>query len=201
MGIGAALAARYDTTPRGVYEHHLSELKQTLMIDDCYLPFNKRAMTPAMAGITAKVGERDAAVVYDGFDRTVGGDAHLLEFAFGEELEITLPEARALSEIRFTFDSDINRDTFTDMPNNFKTYPMRCNRWLKEKLQRLPDTLMRDFDVLVDDGSGWKKLASVTDNYRRQWKFSGDVTAKAIKLVPKCAYGADTARVYSVILK
>ena len=201
MGIGAALASRYDTTPRGVYEHHLSELKQTLMIDDCYLPFNKRALTPAMAGITAKVGERDAAVVYDGFDRTVGGDAHLLEFAFGEELVITLPEARALSEIRFTFDSDINRDTFVGVRNNHKTYPMRCNRWLDEQPMRLPDTLMRDFDVLVDDGSGWKKLASVMDNYRRQWKFCGDVTAKAIKLVPKCAYGADTARVYSVILK
>ncbi len=201
MGTAAAIATRYGTTPRGVYENHLAELKQTLMIDDCYLPFNRRALTPVMEGISAKVGDRDAAVVYDGIDRTLDGDAHLLEFVFGEELVITLPEVRSLSEIRFTFDSDLNRDSFADVHYHHKDYPMRCNRYLNEKLLGLPATLMRDFDVLVEDGGAWKKIACVKDNYRRQWIYEGAVMTNAIKLVPKCAYGADTARVYGVILK
>ncbi len=38
IGTAAALAARCDTTPRGVYQQHIAELQQTLLKDGCYLP-------------------------------------------------------------------------------------------------------------------------------------------------------------------
>ena len=202
MGTAAAIAIREGITPRGVYEKHIGELKQTLMEDDCYLPFNRRALTPVMEGITASVGDKDASVLFDGADRTLDGETHLLECAFGDEIELTLPEVRELSSIAFIFDSDINRDSFKDVNNNFKTYPMRCNTFLNEKLMGLPETLMRDFELFIDSGDGeYKSCAEVKDNYRRLWKLDGKFAAKRIKLIPKQAYGAESARIYSVILK
>ncbi|MCI8387426.1 MAG: FAD-dependent oxidoreductase [Clostridiales bacterium] len=202
MGTAAAIAINRDTTPRGVYENYIDELKQTLMEDDCYLPFNRRSLTPAMEGAKASVGGKDAAVLFDGVDRTIDGESHLLECAFGDDIEITLPESRKLSKIAFIFDSDINRDSFTGVNGHFKTYPMRCNTELHEKLLGLPDTLLRDFDLYIDSGDGEYKLAAeVKDNYRRLWSLEGELEAKRIKLTPKSAYGAENAHVYSVILK
>ena len=41
-GTAAALAVRWGEGPDGVYRHHLRELQQALMDDDCYLPFRPR---------------------------------------------------------------------------------------------------------------------------------------------------------------
>jgi hypothetical protein len=202
MGTAASIAIREGVTPRGVYEKYIGELKQTLMEDDCYLPFNRRALTPVMEGISAAVCGRDASVLFDGYDRTIENESHLLECSFGNEIEITLPEIRKLSSISFIFDSDINRDSFVGVNNHYKTYPMRCNTFKGEKLLNLPDTLMRDFELYVDSGDGEYRLVSeVSDNYRRLWKIDGKFDAKRLKLIPKRSYGSETARIYSVILK
>lgn len=37
-GTAAALCIQYDTSPRGIYETHISELQQTLLRDDQYIP-------------------------------------------------------------------------------------------------------------------------------------------------------------------
>nr|WP_321268640.1 FAD-dependent oxidoreductase [uncultured Sulfurimonas sp.] len=42
VGTAAAIAVRDSLTPREVYQKRIGELKQTLMDDDCYLPWNGR---------------------------------------------------------------------------------------------------------------------------------------------------------------
>ncbi len=42
VGTAASIAVKYSLTPRGVYGEKIEELKQMLMDDDSYLPFNKR---------------------------------------------------------------------------------------------------------------------------------------------------------------
>ena len=202
MGTAAAMAVRYDTTPRGIYESHIAELKQTLMEDDCWLPFNRRALSPVMEGVRAEVSGRDASIIFDGLDRVIDGEDHKLEMGFGESLEITLPEPRKLTELRFIFDSDLNRDSLEKgVPECARDYPMRCNRQLGEKLVGLPATLLRDFEVFADDGSGeYKPISEVRDNYKRLWALKCGFTAKRIKLVPLRAYGAASAGIYSAII-
>ena len=46
-GTAAAIAVRRGLTPRGVYESALEELRQTLMDDDCFLPYATREI-PAL---------------------------------------------------------------------------------------------------------------------------------------------------------
>ena len=54
-GTAAAVAIAHATNPRGVYEHHLEELQQTLLYDDAYLPGVTRRPTEvtARAGLAA----------------------------------------------------------------------------------------------------------------------------------------------------
>ncbi len=196
-GTAAAIAVRYGVTPRGVYESHIGELKQTLMEDDCYLPFNVRALAPVMDGASVTVAGRDASVLLDGSDRTIGEDAHLLVSDFGEKIEIALPEARRVSTVEFIFDSDINRDSFEGVRSCYKDHPLRCNVFLGEPLAHLPNPLMRDFDVYADG----EKIAEVRDNWRRLWRLDGEWNAKAITLVPLRAWGEEKSHVYSVVVK
>ena len=39
------------------------------------------------------------------------------------------------------------------------------------------------------------------DNYTRLWRYEEPLRVKRLKLVPESAYGAEKARVFSVILK
>ncbi len=205
MGTAAAIAVAHETSPRGVYENHIGELKQTLMENDCWLPFNRRALTPVMGGITAKAGEADASVLFDGYDREIGGESHRYTGRLGEAIDIELPRARRVQSLSVIFDSDINRDSSEGeeyWDRMYRRYPARHNTFRGEKLQVLPAPLMRDFEVLADAGDGeFRPLISVTDNYRRLWKceIGGDV--KAIRLIPMRTWGTDEARIYSVILK
>lgn len=203
LGTAAAIAIREKISPRGVYEGFVGELRQTLMEDDCYLPFTHRGLSAVMEGASAFVNGEDASVLFDGFDRTVGGEKHILTVNAGDEIEITLPETRGLSEVAFIFDSDINRNTYTGkLPNGIKRYPMRCNTSLNEELVGLPKTLVKDFRLYVDSGDGEYRLVSdVKDNYRRLWKLCGRLSAKRLKLVPDSTYGSEKVGIYSVILK
>ena len=64
-GAGAALAIKYNTTPRGVAKDHVHELQQTLLRDDCYLPFVKRDIPELTlkGNLTAQDGDPAALVI------------------------------------------------------------------------------------------------------------------------------------------
>ena len=74
VGTAASIAVREGTTPRGVYEGHVAELKQTLMDDDCYLPWNVRAVPELTRAATLTASEGDPEPLRNGFDRPVGDD-------------------------------------------------------------------------------------------------------------------------------
>lgn len=49
VGTAAAIAVREGSGPRGVYQHHLTELQTTLMDDDAWLPFSRRPISQLTA--------------------------------------------------------------------------------------------------------------------------------------------------------
>ena len=83
-----------------------------------------------------------------------------------------------------------------------KDYPMRCNRSLDEKFVHLPSTLMKSFEIFLDDGDGeWKPLSKVDGNIKRLWRAAIDRGVKRIRVIPTEAHGAEKAGIYSVIVK
>jgi len=76
-GTAAAIAARYRTAPRGVYQSHLSELQQALVKDGCYLMGIRNADEKDLAlraTVTASSAAPGAAAgnVINGWNRVVG---------------------------------------------------------------------------------------------------------------------------------
>ena len=73
-GTAAAIALREGITPREVYTlGFVPELQQTLMEDDCYLPFRKRALTSLDGRMRSSISDMEnAEALRSGVDRAVG---------------------------------------------------------------------------------------------------------------------------------
>jgi len=72
VGAAASLAVRDGLSPRGVYERRIGELKQTLMDDDCYLPWNVRELPELTKRADLTAAEGDPEPLRNGVDRPVG---------------------------------------------------------------------------------------------------------------------------------
>ena len=67
VGTAAALAVRHNTDPRGIWENHIEELRDTLMEQDQYIPFTTRKVSPL--SLAAKVSHE---ALRNGHDRSFG---------------------------------------------------------------------------------------------------------------------------------
>lgn len=115
VGTAAALCKKYGCNPHGV-EAHMTELQQTLLRDDCYIPGFKNedpADLARRAAVTASSEKLAANNVINGVSRTVGEDANCWQSdgiaADGEVLTLALDQAHAVSQVRVTFDPDLNK--------------------------------------------------------------------------------------------
>lgn len=196
VGTAVAIAIRDGLMPRGVYEQRIGELKQTLIQDDCYLPWNKREVTPLMQTVNI-TGSGDVSMLTDGVERPVDGVDHAYVCHPGEEIRLTLPQPTQLSALRMVTDSDLNRETFPEnIEHNWKIFPMKCHVRLGAADVRVPATILRDFEVYADG----RLVCAETNNYQRLVKIPLNLTAKEIILVPRATWGAEQVRLYALEL-
>ncbi len=188
VGTAASIAVREGVTPRGVYEAYVDELQQTLMDDDCYLPWQVRQVPELTqsAGLTASEG--DPEPLRNGLDRPTddadngwtGGLCSWVEYRFDTPSRV--------KQLRFTFDSDLNRRD----KNSVAAYP------LDMPTVAPPAPLVRAFRIeALDEAGQWSTVARVDDNYQRLVRVPVDVTTRAIRFIPETTWGADAAHVFA----
>jgi hypothetical protein len=183
VGTAAAIAVRNRTTPRGVYEHHLDELQDTLQWQDQFIPWRDRKITAL-----SKEGRISHEVLRDGMDRIRLDGGHGAWLKPGETTDYTFSGEKSFSGVRLVVDTNMND-----------------NRWLvwwigPKKARRLPDEMPRDFDVQVKVGKEWKTLATIRDNFRRwiELRFDSPVKGEACRVVWHRSWGETTnQRVFS----
>ena len=80
------------------------------------------------------------------------------------------------------------------------TFDTDINRHSRAALFRYPDCV-KHYDVLIPDGSGWRRIAGEEDNYmrRRVLRFA-PVRTDRVRLSMLQTNGARSARVYEVRL-
>lgn len=110
-GTAACLAVKYNTTPRGVYRHHIEELQQELLKDGCYLlgvknnDKNDIALTAQVAA-SSHLKDMDPGKVINGFSRVIGEDRNAwapnLKTPGPHWLKLTLPRATRINTIHVT---------------------------------------------------------------------------------------------------
>lgn len=186
-GTAAALAIKHDTSPRGVYENHLSEFQSTLMDDDCWLPGVVRPISRiARSGELHGKGEGLSRLL-DGLDRDRKNEPHAYVGALNEPVEYRWSEPVSVEGVRLVFDSNLNND---------KRQPCSCPQ--KGDRCLVPQTLVKVFRIEVLEGSGqWKTVHRETNNYHRLVRVAVNVKTTGLRLVAEETWGAETARIFA----
>jgi len=188
VGIAASIAVNKDLTPRGVYKKEIKNLQQMLMEDDCYLPWHKRGVwnLTRKANIIDKSGS--AEVLKNGYDRPIGNDDNGWRGNLGEWVQCSFENPEQLNELRFVFDSNLNREIH-NMPCN---YPLNQNDF------HIPETMIKEFKIEAQDECGnWIKVAEIKNNYQRLVKLNLNIKTKSIRFIPLSTWGLEKAHVFS----
>lgn len=189
VGNAAVVAVRNRCTPRHVYESHIKELKQMLMMDDCYLPGNVRAVSPltGQAEISASAG--DPAMLRNGVDRPVGDEDNAWHCSTGDFVEYRFAEPVTISGLRLVFDSDLNRSG-KNMP---------CVFPLDNPQFSPPASLVRAFHIVGEDAAGESEtLFEETNNYQRLFCQNMRRSVVAIRLVVDKTWGDSEVSIFAM---
>lgn len=198
-GTAAGIALKYKVSPRGVYEKHIYELKQKLMEDDCYLPYNKREITKLTADANLISDMSNPDNLRNGYDRPLGVADN---GSLGKKncfVEYQLADAFYVGQIHIVFDSDLNRETLPKTEREL-CRGMRHNILLDWEKSYMPKTVIRSFDVIfgLADGSEIKK--SITDNHQRVCNIVCGMKIVYARLIFKTTWGCEDYHVFSVDL-
>ena len=180
VGTAAALATRYNETPRGIYERHLDELQQTLLDQDQFIPNIPRRVSPL-----SQKGTISHELLRSGRDRDWDDGKQGVEFAAGTGASYTFAEPETISGVRLVFDSDLS-----DLKRQLNVEDA-------DMLRTMPAQLPRVFRIEgVVDGET-RQLARVTENHHRFVKLAFEpVACSEVKLVLEEGWSDRPMRVF-----
>ena len=103
-----------------------------------------------------------------------------------QSIEFEFSENKPVSRINLVFDADLDQNIYWPPPYGKLSYGM-------------VETMVKDYSISVDDGSGWKRIAEVTDNHQRcrSHEFS-EIAARKIKIDCLATYGSAEARICEI---
>lgn len=197
LGTAASIAVNYDLSPRGVYENKISELKQALQEDDCYLPWNSRITSLSRdTEITAENG--DTSVLINGIERPIGENYNGWVGNLNSWIELNFKSEKSLKEVRIVFDSDLDRKCFKDFDQEIVTFPLKCNTFLDDNELFVPNTIVKSFKIEACDAQGnWRIVFQENNNYQRLVKIKLDIKAYKIRLIPISTWGSKQAKIFA----
>lgn len=192
VGTAAVQAARHGVSPRSVYEHHVDALKQQLMEDDCYLPWNRRQIpaVTASARLTASCG--DPSPLRNGIDRPIGDVDNGWACPLGGWVMYEFDRPASLRQARMVFDSNLeatNGSNLNGVPNWFAN---------DRPGHPVPPTMVKAFRLEVRDEEGsWRPAVEVAGNYQRLVRVDLDTRTSAIRLVLDQTWGCERAHLFA----
>ena len=198
VGTAAAIANKYGTSPRGVYESYLTELKDTLMEDDSYLPRNTLKASPLTLSAKISSNGKHPEKLINGHARPIGSEENAWVGKCGDYIQLDFEKPEFVKEVRLTLDSDLNRKT-TGSDGYMDRKGTVCNVTRNMPLVHLPKTLVSDIRVeaLTENGK-WELAAKISGNRRRVAYLSVNKTAKAVRVIPEKSYGNDEIKIFTL---
>ena len=193
VGTAAAIAGRNGLSPRGVYGDRTAELKQTLMDDDCYLPWNRREIPELARKARIVASENDPEPLRNGLDRPIGDDDNGWTGSLGSWVEYEFDGPERVREVRLVFDSDLNRSPRQNLP---------CSFPLDAELRGVPAAMVKAFRIEARNEDGQPQtIAREECNYQRLVRVPVDVQTRAARFVPEGTWGAELAHVFAFDLR
>ncbi len=197
VGTAAAIAVREKISPRGVYEGFIGELKQTLMEDDCYLPFNKREVPQLTLSAKLTCESADAENLRNGLDRPIGDDDNGATVPLGSAIEYDVGSEQPLHHVRIIFDGDLDRATQPEKESR------RNRNMLHNRLSGWPDayvakTLTKAFRIEGEKADGTVTVLYEEKNNRQRFcpvDISGSF--RKLRLIPMQTWGNENCHLFS----
>ena len=166
---------------------NITKLQQTLMYDDCYLPYVEREKNPVLSNAYVNY-----PIVCNGQERK---EENLWIGHKGEYIEYLFDKALHVSKLRVVFDSDLNRNFVQSLNRSFQQmphiYPLGEDRF------KLPDTLVKRFTVELTLSDG-KKISESYDNHLRFVEVPVNKEVTGIRLIPIETWGSEDFRIFCV---
>lgn len=196
VGTAASIAVKHSLSPRGVYEERLSELKHTLMEDDCYLPFNTRDVSELTqnAALTASAG--DPEILRNGLDRPIGDDDNGFFCPLNGWVEYAFEQPELVSAIRLVFDSDLRDERAGRMPSKYGLDADTGDG--PPRVTPIAASMVKAFRIEARDEQGlWLTVYREPNNYQRLVRIPLELHTKALRLIPETTYGAERAHLFA----
>ncbi|MBP3683771.1 MAG: FAD-dependent oxidoreductase [Oscillospiraceae bacterium] len=198
-GTAAALAVKYNCTPRQVGQNHIRELQQTLLRDDCYIPGicgddeqNLAFACKVCASSYQPDWEPELAV--NGISRIEGSHNNGWRSAplkDGEQwLELQLENSSPLSDVEIKFDSDLNNEimiSISETTRNLQT-------------PGIPRKLIRSYRLELFHGETQVYCTEEQNNIQRFCRHSipEEILADRIRITCLSTWGEAYATIYEV---
>ena len=186
-GTAAAIATRECILPREV-SRHMEELQQTLLRDDCYLPWVAQAFGPLTMESRLVASRGNPEPVRDGSSRQVGEEPHAWVAHPGDRIAYLFPQSAPVRELTLVLDSDLSKSICYSWKEPFD--PPRL-------LTEIPPAMPKVFhiDGLID--GEWQTLETVTGNYQRFIRLFLDRPLEGVRFVLDETWGGEESRVYA----
>ena len=163
VGTAVAVMEEDNSTPETI---NSDKLQKYLMDDDCFLPGKQREVSALTKKATCS-----APIVMNGIERR---KENMWSSEKAETIEYTFDKPEFINKVRLVFDSNLNRN-YHNMPCNYRLY--------EEKFV-LPDTLIKEYKIIVTDESGNENVIWITDNHQRFVMHDINQKAVSVKFVP-----------------
>lgn len=198
-GVAAAIAVREKCTVSEVQEH-IEELQQTLLRNGCYIPGVANADPEDLARGAAVTASSEApggaaSNVINGWNRPVEAQSNMWissEEDAQPQVALQLPQEKAICEVDITFDSNLSVEIMISLS---KWHHVRQS-------EAIPDTLVKDFDLIFYRNGREVHRAAVQNNHQRNYRYRAPAPqlCDTVAVAVKATNGCKTARICEVRL-
>lgn len=198
VGYAADIAIKNGELPRDVYVSHMKELQQTLMENDCYLPWKCREIPALTREAELKTSAEGAQNLTNGIDRPVGNEDNGCFLKKGQSVSLCFKEEKSVGMMRLVFDSNLDRDRVPEGKRDL-TKNIIHNRPLDWEDSFVPPTMVKAFRIEGVKENGEKHLlAEEKNNYFRLRHMSLHGSYKEIIFTPIDTWGDELCHVFSL---
>jgi hypothetical protein len=184
MGTAAALAIQKGLLPRGV-NAHIEELQQTLIADDCYLPWVTQTYSDLTRKADLSASRGDPASVRDGVNRPVGDVGHRWPCHKGDYLTYSFDGERVVKQVTLVVDSALDK-------NVAMSYLQR-----DDQLTHVPAVMPRTFRIETLRNGTWRTLRRVQNNVQRLVRVPIGQATQGIRWVLEETWGSELTHIYA----
>lgn len=184
VGTAAAMAAARSLAPADILTH-IEHLQQTLLRDDCYLPWLTQQMPPLTSEAKLSASQADPEPVRDGVNRPVGDDPHAWPCRAGDWLAYEFPQETPVNEVTLILDSALERNIGLSLHH-------RTDYGLG-----VPGVMPKKLRIEALSGDRWEPVYTISDNYQRLVRLPVNRKSCGIRLTIDETWGDDTSRVYA----